>query len=50
MNDREAWPPVPAREELDKPPLAAENLEQEIGNSEPWDEASEDSDDDAQDR
>jgi hypothetical protein len=50
VNDREAWPPAPAREELDKPPLDAEDLEREIGDSEPWDEASEDSGDDPQDR
>jgi hypothetical protein len=49
VNDREAWPPVPAREELDKPPLDAEDLEQEIGVAEPWDEASEDSSDNSQD-
>jgi hypothetical protein len=50
VNDREAWPPAPAREELDKPPLDAEDLEREIGDSEPWDEASEDGNDDPQDR
>jgi hypothetical protein len=49
VNDRDAWPPAPAREELDKPPLDAEDLEREIGDSEPWDEASEDSGDGSQD-
>ena len=34
--------PNPAREELEKPHLTAEELEREIGDSEPWDEASED--------
>lgn len=43
--------PNPAREELDKPYLDAEELEQEIGDSEPWDEASEEKDEDTgQDR
>jgi hypothetical protein len=41
VSDPDAWP-APAREELDKPPLDAEDLEREIGDSEPWDEASED--------
>jgi hypothetical protein len=49
VSDREEWP-APAREELDKPPLDAEDLEREIGDSEPWDEASEDSSDDSEDR
>jgi hypothetical protein len=34
--------PDPAREALDKPHLTAEQLEREIGDSEDWDEASED--------
>ena len=34
--------PDPATEALDEPHLAAEDLEQEIGDSETWDEASED--------
>jgi hypothetical protein len=33
--------PDPARAALDKPHISAEELEQEVGNSEPWDEASE---------
>jgi hypothetical protein len=33
--------PDPAREALDEPPLTAEELEREIGDSEVWDEASE---------
>jgi hypothetical protein len=33
--------PDPAREALDEPPLTAEELEREIGDSEAWDEASE---------
>ncbi len=33
--------PDPARATLDKPHMSAEDLEQEVGNSEPWDEASE---------
>jgi hypothetical protein len=33
--------PNPAGEELEKPHLPAEELEKEIGDSEPWDEASE---------
>jgi hypothetical protein len=49
VSDRDAWP-APAREELDKPPLDAEDLEQELGDSENWDEASEDSSGDPQDR
>ena len=36
--------PDPAREALDEPPLAAEELEREIGDSEAWDEASEGAD------
>jgi hypothetical protein len=39
--------PDPAREALDEPHLAAEDLEREIGDSEAWDEASEDKDSDA---
>jgi hypothetical protein len=35
--------PGPAREALDKPHLTAAELEQEVGDSDPWDEASEDS-------
>ncbi len=48
MSDQKAPPladlPEPAREVLEKPHLTAEDLEQEIGESDPWDEASEDSD------
>jgi hypothetical protein len=36
--------PDPAREALDEPRLSAEDLEREIGDSETWDEASEDKD------
>jgi hypothetical protein len=36
--------PEPAREALDEPHLSAEDLEREIGDSEDWDEASEDED------
>jgi hypothetical protein len=36
--------PDPAREALDEPHLSAEDLEREIGDSEDWDEASEDED------
>jgi len=32
--------PDPAREALDEPPITAEELEREIGDSEGWDEAS----------
>jgi hypothetical protein len=32
--------PDPAREALDEPPITAEELEREIGDSEDWDEAS----------
>ena len=39
VSDREALP-NPAREALDEPHLDAEELEREIGDSEPWDEAS----------
>jgi hypothetical protein len=39
VSDREALP-NPAREDLDQPPLDAEELEREIGDSEAWDEAS----------
>jgi len=39
--------PDPAREALQEPHLNAEELEQEIGDSEAWDEASEDKDTDA---
>jgi hypothetical protein len=34
--------PDPAREALEEPHLAAEELQREIGDSEAWDEASED--------
>jgi hypothetical protein len=37
-------PPDPAKQALDKPHLTAEELEHEIGDSEAWDEASEDKD------
>jgi hypothetical protein len=49
MSDQEALPsalppeselPDPAREALDRPPLDAEDLEKEIGDSEEWDEDS----------
>jgi hypothetical protein len=33
--------PDPAREALEEPPITAEELEKEIGNSDAWDEASE---------
>jgi hypothetical protein len=36
--------PDPAREALNEPHLTAEGLEREIGDSEAWDEASEDKD------
>ncbi len=56
MSDREtpdsASPPSPAdpaREALDQPHLTAQELEQEIGDSEAWDEASEDKDSGAPD-
>jgi len=39
--------PDPAKEALEEPHLTAEELEQEIGDSEAWDEASEDKDTDA---
>jgi hypothetical protein len=39
--------PDPAREALEKPHLTAEALQREIGDSEAWDEASEDKDSDA---
>jgi hypothetical protein len=39
--------PEPAREALEEPHLTAEELEREIGDSESWDEASEDKDTDA---
>ena len=39
--------PDPAKEALEEPHLAAEELEREIGDSEAWDEASEDKDSDA---
>ncbi len=48
MSDREEVPD-PAREALDEPHLDAEELEREIGDSEEWDEASED-DEDPEDR
>jgi len=41
VSDREEVPD-PAREALDKPHLDAGELEREIGDSEEWDEASED--------
>jgi hypothetical protein len=41
VSDREQVPD-PAREALDEPHLDAEDLEREIGDSEEWDEASED--------
>jgi hypothetical protein len=41
VSDREEVPD-PAREALDEPRLDAEDLEREIGDSEEWDEASED--------
>jgi hypothetical protein len=41
VSDREEVPD-PAREALDEPHLDAEDLEREIGDSEEWDEASED--------
>jgi hypothetical protein len=41
VSDREEVPD-PAREALDEPHLDAEELEREIGDSEEWDEASED--------
>jgi hypothetical protein len=41
VSDREEVPD-PAREALDEPRLDAEELEREIGDSEEWDEASED--------
>jgi hypothetical protein len=39
--------PEPAREALEEPHLTAEDLEREIGDSEAWDEASEDEGSDA---
>ena len=39
--------PDPAREALDEPHLTAEELQREIGDSEAWDEASEDEGSDA---
>ena len=47
VNDPEASVPAepladPARKALDEPQLDAEDLEREIGDSEDWDEASED--------
>ena len=47
MSDPEAPEPAeplvdPARKTLDEPHLDAEDLEREIGDSESWDEASED--------
>jgi hypothetical protein len=41
VSDREELPD-PAREALDEPRLDAEELEREIGDSEEWDEATED--------
>jgi hypothetical protein len=40
--------PDPAREALDKPHLSAQELEKEIGDSEPWDEDSQNSVDSGQ--
>jgi hypothetical protein len=40
VSDREELPD-PARDALDEPRLDAEDVEQEIGDSEEWDEASE---------
>jgi hypothetical protein len=40
----------PPREELDKPPLDAEDLKREIGDAETWDEASQDSSEDSASR
>jgi hypothetical protein len=45
VSDREALPD-PAREVLHEPHLNAEDLKQEIGDSEAWDEASEDTEGD----
>jgi len=45
VSDREGLPD-PAREVLHEPHLNAEDLKQEIGDSEPWDEASEDTEGD----
>jgi hypothetical protein len=50
MSDQEAElasplgqdPPDPAKEALDEPHLTAEELKREVGDSEDWDEASED--------
>ena len=39
--------PDPAREALDKPHLSAESLKGELGDSEPWDEASQEKRSDA---
>ena len=39
--------PDPAREALEEPHLTADELQREIGDSEAWDEASEDKDSDA---
>jgi len=39
--------PDPAREALEEPHLTAQELEREIGDSEAWDEASEEKDSDA---
>jgi hypothetical protein len=44
VSDREEVPD-PAREALDQPRLDAEELEREIGDSEEWDEASDDAED-----
>jgi hypothetical protein len=41
VSDREELPD-PARDALDEPRLDAEDVEKEIGDSEEWDEASED--------
>ncbi|HTZ60790.1 MAG TPA: hypothetical protein VMB49_21925 [Acidobacteriaceae bacterium] len=45
MNDPEVVP-NPARRELDQPRLPSDELEREIGDSEPWDEGAEDAPDD----
>jgi hypothetical protein len=45
MSGSEVWP-NPAGKELDQPRLPADELEKEIGDSEPWDEGAEDSKED----
>jgi hypothetical protein len=42
-----ASPPDPAGKALEEPHLTAEELEREVGDSESWDEASEEKDSDA---